>query len=141
MPGPDPTAWVIREWVVKAENDLRSAAHVLKMGADCPTDIVCFHAQQCVEKYLKSLLVLKCIPVPRTHNIRVLMNMIPADVRPELEEAEQDRLTVYAVVARDPADEPPVPLSEARQAVRTARRVRSETRKKLPAASLRRRHK
>lgn len=42
----------------QAKNDLTNAAHVLKLAAACPTDTVCFHAQQCVEKYLKALLVL-----------------------------------------------------------------------------------
>ena len=44
---------IARDWVQKAENDLKNAAHTLRMGKDCPTDTVCFHAQQCVEKYLK----------------------------------------------------------------------------------------
>jgi hypothetical protein len=29
---------VIRQWVQKAENDLKNAAHTLKLGQDCPTD-------------------------------------------------------------------------------------------------------
>jgi len=41
---------VVREWIEKTENDLKNAAHTLKMGKDCPTDTICFHAQQCVEK-------------------------------------------------------------------------------------------
>ncbi len=45
----DRVLWVVREWVQKAENDLKNAANTLKMGEDCPTDTVCFHAQQCVE--------------------------------------------------------------------------------------------
>ena len=47
---------VAAEWVLKAENDLKAAAQVLKLGAECPTDTVCFHAQQCAEKYLKACL-------------------------------------------------------------------------------------
>ena len=38
---------------------LRTPAYTLRMGKDCPTDTVCFHAQQCAEKYLKALLVLR----------------------------------------------------------------------------------
>ena len=37
---------VIREWLVKADNDLLTAAHTLTFGAEYPTDTVCFHAQQ-----------------------------------------------------------------------------------------------
>lgn len=45
MPAPDRVLAVVREWVVKAENDLTNATHVLKLAAECPTDTVCFHAQ------------------------------------------------------------------------------------------------
>jgi len=61
MPDHDRVLQVVREWVIKAENDLKNAAHTLKMGADCPTDTVCFHAQQCVEKYMKAVLVMSGI--------------------------------------------------------------------------------
>ena len=54
MPEPDKAAIVAREWIGKADNDLKTAAQTLKLGADCPTDTVCFHAQQCVEKCLKA---------------------------------------------------------------------------------------
>jgi HEPN domain-containing protein len=58
MPAPDPVIELILEWIAKAENDLKNAAHTLKPREECPTDTVCFHAQQCVEKYLKGLMVL-----------------------------------------------------------------------------------
>jgi HEPN domain-containing protein len=45
---------IVRQWVQKAENDLTNATFTLKLGAACPTDTVCFHAQQCVEKYLSA---------------------------------------------------------------------------------------
>ncbi len=56
MPVDDRAVAVVRGWVAKAENDLRNAAHALKLGKMCPTDTVGFHARQCVEKYLKALL-------------------------------------------------------------------------------------
>jgi HEPN domain-containing protein len=56
MPENDKTAVVAREWATKADNDLKTAAHTLKLGDKCPTDTVCFHAQQCVEKYLNAFL-------------------------------------------------------------------------------------
>jgi HEPN domain-containing protein len=45
MPTPDKADIVAREWINKAENDLKNATHTLKLGADGPTDTVCFHAQ------------------------------------------------------------------------------------------------
>ena len=50
MPEVEQVTAVVREWLDKAENDLKNAAHTLEMGEACPTDTVCFHAQQCAEK-------------------------------------------------------------------------------------------
>lgn len=66
MPEIEKIITVVSEWVNKAENDLKNAVYTLEMGEECPTDRVCFHAQQVVEKYLKALLVLNGIPFPTT---------------------------------------------------------------------------
>ena len=58
---------VIGEWVGKADHDLRTAEHALTLEEDCPCDTICFLAQQCVEKYLKSLLVFHAVDFPKTH--------------------------------------------------------------------------
>lgn len=46
MPEREHAFTVVREWVAKAENDLKNATHTLRLGEDCPTDTACFHAQQ-----------------------------------------------------------------------------------------------
>ena len=76
---------VIREWITKAENDLITAVHTLKLNEDCPTDTVCFHAQQCVEKYLKALLVFRATPFPKSHDIALLTGLLPMRLRPKLD--------------------------------------------------------
>jgi len=141
MPGPNPIISVIREWLVKADNDLKTAAHTLTLGEDCPTDTVCFHAQQCVEKYIKALLVFRGTVFPKTHAIHVLRSLLPPKLRPKLESAVQHQLTRYAAVLRYPGAGPDVPLTEARKAVAIARRVRKEVRRHLPPAALRRERK
>jgi HEPN domain-containing protein len=83
----------------KADNDLTNAAHTLKLGKACPTDKVCFHAQRCVEKHIKALLVFRATPFPKTHNSRVLRALLPPKLRPKL---VPDRLTRYATVLRYP---------------------------------------
>lgn len=93
---------VIRGWVQKAENDLATGAHTLKLGRRCPTDAVCFHAQQCVEKYIKALLVFHAQDFPRTHHLRALIALLPKSARPDLTPAEQHLLTRYAKVTRYP---------------------------------------
>jgi len=41
---------IIKNWIRKAENDLKVAKD--EMQAENPaTDMICFHAQQCYEKY------------------------------------------------------------------------------------------
>lgn len=57
MSVPPEQSAIVRQWIEKAENDYRNFQNTLKMGEDCPYDTVCFHAQQCAEKYLKARLV------------------------------------------------------------------------------------
>jgi HEPN domain-containing protein len=40
-------------WVVKAEGDFKTLRLLMRQPAGSrPRDVACFHAQQCVEKYL-----------------------------------------------------------------------------------------
>lgn len=139
MPDLDAKLRVVAQWVQKAENDLTNASHTLKLGKDGPTDTVCFHAQQCVEKYLKALLVYQGKDVARIHDIGSLMAFLPGTVRPALSAEEQETLTDYAVTARYPGEYESIPLGEARRAVQIARRVRKQVRDLLPPPTLSRR--
>ena len=78
------------------------------------------------------MLVLNAIEFPRTHQISLLLALVPAQVRPVLAPQEQDRLTEYAVTTRYPGDYDPILREEARQAVQTARRLRNQVRRRLP---------
>jgi HEPN domain-containing protein len=44
------------EWVEKAEGDFATAKREIRVRKTPNFDAVCFHAQQCAEKYLKALL-------------------------------------------------------------------------------------
>jgi len=126
---------LVQQWVTKAEHALQNAAHTLPLGDSGPLDTVCFHAQQCVEKYLEALLSLHEIDFYRTHDIGALLALRPSHLRPELTPEEQARLGDYAVVMRYPGDYEPVSLAEAERAVKIARRVRTQVRQRLPKAS------
>ena len=63
------------EWVQKAEGDYTVAQQVLQ-GQNPVNDAICFHAQQCIEKYLKAWLQEVNIPFPRTHDLQALLNLI-----------------------------------------------------------------
>src|ERR1700738_1785962 len=61
-----------REWVKKAEQDYVLA----KQGSrsEVPVhDGVCFHCQQCAEKYLKGLMEERGLSVPKTHDLELLL--------------------------------------------------------------------
>ena len=47
---------LVMEWVEKAEGDSRTAEREGTVGEGPNYDAVCFHAQQCAEKYLKAFL-------------------------------------------------------------------------------------
>jgi HEPN domain-containing protein len=137
MPAPNPVIAIIREWLLKADHDLETAVHTLTLGEACPTDTVCFHAQQCVEKHIKALLTFRSTPFSKTHDIHALCALLPPKLCPKLDGKLRDRLTRYATVLRYPGT-PDVPLTEARKAVAIARQVRKEIRRSLPPAALRR---
>lgn len=63
------------EWVKKAEDDY-TTVNLLRQNAISSMDIICFHTQQCIEKYLKAWLQEKNIPIPRTHRLEDLLDLI-----------------------------------------------------------------
>jgi HEPN domain-containing protein len=116
MPAPDEAVLtVLREWVEKAENDLTAARQILRLGRAAPMDTICFHAQQCVEKYLKAMLVQQGVAVPKTHNMQAVMKLVPRSRRPVLTSEEQKRLTSYAAVTRYPGAGLDIALAEGTQ--------------------------
>ena len=61
------------EWVRNAEED-----YAMMKRAQDPTpypNSICFHAQQCIEKYLKAWLQEVSISIPRTHDIQELLRL------------------------------------------------------------------
>ncbi len=131
----DATVVVVREWLAKAENDLLTATHTLKLGRRCPTDAVCFHAQQCAEKYLKALLVYRGIDFPKTHDLEALAARLRNGKSLGLSQDDLAELKRYATVTRYPGAEE-ISLSEARRAVAAAKRVRKVIRTLLPKTAI-----
>ncbi len=68
----------------------------------------------------------------------VLIARLPQTVQPQLTPEEQELLTDYATTTRYPGDYDPIPLTEARRAVRLARQVRQAIRKQLPGRATKR---
>ena len=127
---------LVRAWVEKAEHDLKNAEHTLTLGDDCPVDTVCFHAQQCAEKYLKTLLVLYQRDFPKTHDVAVLARLLPAEVAPQIDIDALLTLNRYPIEARYPGDWEPVSRNDAEAAVKVAQRLRAVVRALLPRECL-----
>jgi HEPN domain-containing protein len=116
-------------WVRKAEEDWQAAS---ELAARSPPlrDVVCFHCQQAAEKYLKALLQEKGAVVPKTHNLKDLLDLlVPFDSTLASLRRLLISLTRYAVEYRYPG----VRATTRRMAValRRAERVRHEVREKL----------
>ncbi|MBM3496362.1 MAG: HEPN domain-containing protein [Armatimonadetes bacterium] len=118
---PDPS--VAARWADRAGAGLVAAKHPMDVGPDGPLEAVCFHAQQCVEKLVKAVLCRHAIPFPRSHDIALLVGLLPHGIDVPLSGVEQDTLTDYAVTARYPSEDPPITYAEAEDAVHWAVRV------------------
>lgn len=66
---------ITQEWVNKAEGDFATAQRELQVQHMPNYDAVCFHAQQCIEKYLKAYLQEENIAFTKTHDLSVLLNL------------------------------------------------------------------
>ena len=64
-----------REWVRKAEAELRGARRLASAGEPFH-DLVAFHCQQSAEKYLKAMLEEMGQPIPRTHALDDLLRLL-----------------------------------------------------------------
>jgi HEPN domain-containing protein len=93
-------------------------------------DSVCFHAQQCAEKYLKALLTHRQIPFRPVHDLEVLLDLSIV-ASPDLEIIRSPLLLLndYAVDIRYPGES--ATADEAQAAVKAMRIVRSLMRSKL----------
>ena len=114
------TAEIVRQWLRKAEHDLLNICNNLA-AATIPTDTVCFHAQQAIEKLFKGLLVANGRHIAKTHDLVKLLTDV-ADLAPELLPFEErlEEISEYGVAVRYPDDYYEPTIDEARHAYDTA---------------------
>jgi HEPN domain-containing protein len=122
------------EWVSKADNDFE-VARLARYRAEVPiADAICFHSQQCAEKYLKAFLQEHRIRFPYTHPLIPLLEMcLPLDQGFESLRVDLDRLDGYAVAARYPGVF--MTLEMADEALEAASRVRDFIQTRLRSAT------
>ena len=121
---------VVREWIHKAENDLKAAEILLEAGEDCPAETVCFHCQQCLEKYLKAVLAYQGISAPKTHDIELLAGLVSGQ-NIEISTEDSRTFSAYAVETRYPGFDV-CTLSDAQQARSTVKKLVEAILKVMP---------
>ncbi|MCC6795327.1 MAG: HEPN domain-containing protein [Candidatus Hydrogenedentes bacterium] len=119
-----------REWIAKAEGDFAVAMRESRVRRKPNYDAVCFHVQQCAEKYLKAILHLHEIRFGKTHNLVLLLDQA-LEVAPLLEPFREPmrQLTQFAVIVRYPGDS--MSKETAREALKHCKAVRSVARAAL----------
>ena len=93
----------LRQWLEKANNDLKVAEHLSITHHPTPDEIICFHCQQSAEKYLKTFIFYNNIEPEKTHDLEELLNVcinFKAEFSTLL--TKVTRLTKYGVLPRYP---------------------------------------
>ncbi len=127
------------QWVHKAESDYVVARKIAR-GSDPHHDEVCFHSQQCAEKYLKALLEELGQTIPYTHILDDLIILLLTH-HGSLSSLRRGArfLTRFAVATRYPGKN--ATKRQATAALRWAGKVRRSARALLKIRPRRRRKK
>ena len=121
---------ITHKWVDKAEGDWHTAGRELRARSRPNDDAACFHAQQCIEKYLKARLQEAEIPFGRTHDLAALLNLLlPVEPSWESLRLHLRALTTFAVGVRYPGES--ADKAMAREALALCRDVRRHIRLSL----------
>jgi HEPN domain-containing protein len=93
------------EWIEKAEGDFATMQRESRARRNPNYDAICFHAQQCAEKYLKARLVEADISFGKVHDLVALLDQTLA-VQPDWEVFREDLayLSDFAVSSRYPGE-------------------------------------
>lgn len=93
----------ISDWISKAEGDWSTMSRESVVTEDPAYGAVCFHAQQCAEKYLKARLVMADIEFRYSHDLLYLHKLV-LSVEPGWNFLHDSlkKLTIYAIAARYP---------------------------------------
>ncbi len=115
---------IVKLWFKKAENDFKTIENNLK-GEDPPTDSICFHAQQAIEKYIKGASIYFGEHITKTHDLVNLLTTIVKHISQlgDLED-ELDEISRYGVEVRYPDILYEPTLDESKEAYEIALKVK-----------------
>ena len=96
---------ITAEWVAKAEGDFATLERESRVRKHPNYDGICFHAQQCAEKYLKARLSEAGIKFTKIHDLSALLELV-LPIEPSWEAFREDlaHLTDFAVSFRYPGE-------------------------------------
>lgn len=96
---------ITAEWIAKAEADYATMLRESRVCDHPNWDGVCFHGQQCAEKYLKARLCEAGTPFGKIHDLVQLLNAV-TPVEPGWKEFQRylAYLSEFAVAYRYPGD-------------------------------------
>lgn len=121
----------LKKWLIKALEDITLVEHELRLPEEeVITSGVCFHAQQTVEKLLKSFLISQNVEFGRTHDLKLLLNLCRS-VDADFNNTDVGNLTSYAVQVRYPDDFYIPTIDEAKESAEIAKDVMAFVFKKL----------
>ncbi len=115
---------LVREWIEKAEGDYHTALREFRARKFPNYDAAGFHAQQCVEKYLKAILQQNEMRFEKVHDLLALLNMcLPFAPELELHRELFAYLNPFAVAFRYPGES--ASREQARQAIDILKKLRT----------------
>lgn len=80
---------ITAEWVAKAEGDFNMMERESSALENPSYDGICFHAQQCAEKYLKARLCEASVSFTKIHDLVALLEQV-LDIEPDWEVFRED---------------------------------------------------
>lgn len=119
-----------KEWVEKAEGDFNTALREHRARKAPNYDAACFHAQQCIEKYMKARLQDAGTTFGKTHDLISLLELcLPIEPLWEAFRTSLKIINRYAVDFRYPGES--ATREEAKEAVSIMQNLRDSMRKVL----------
>lgn len=121
---------LVQEWINKAEGDYHSALREFRAKKFPNYDAAGFHAQQCIEKYLKAILQRENIRFQKIHDLLALLQMcLPTEPDLELYKDLFSFLNPFSVAFRYPGES--ADRDQAKKAIQTIKKLRPVFRKIL----------
>ena len=115
----------VKKWVAKADGDFKVAGREMRVRKDRNFDAICFHAQQCVEKMMKAVLIHRRVIPPKTHDLLQLDALLKSSFPLWAWPAKDLKFLARAAVAyRYPGDD--ANRDEAVEAMSITRRIRQD---------------